>query len=160
MTFAPILIAAMVLGCSTGPAAQQPAPAPVAMTAPDAVVDLLRRLEKAHRAIRDLKAGIDYRLHDPVVGRNERRIGTLVYESRDAGGHRLGILLKTLIIGQRMEQRRKDFIFDGGWLIEVDHEAKFFQKRQIVPPGQIFDPFNPVHSCPTGSLYDLSPSRS
>ena len=53
MTPALISVAALVLGCSTGPAGQQSATAPVAMTAPDAVIDLLERLEQAQRTIRE-----------------------------------------------------------------------------------------------------------
>ncbi|MHC4786473.1 MAG: LolA family protein, partial [Planctomycetota bacterium] len=40
----------------------------------------------------------------------------------------------------RRREHRKHYIFDGSWLVEIDHEAKIFIKRQIVPPGQQFDP--------------------
>ncbi|MHC4429735.1 MAG: hypothetical protein ACYS0D_14205 [Planctomycetota bacterium] len=138
-----ILIVLTGFGCSATPAAP-PATAPdVEIVAPvvadNPVLDLLTRLEGAQAGIRDFQARIDYRIRDEAFGRTEQRLGQLVY---DAGGEcrRLGVLLKHFIIRNRMQQQRKDFIFDCDWLIEVDHEAKLFQKRQIVPPGEEFDP--------------------
>ena len=138
-----LILALPLLGCGPQPPELVSAPPPALTTPeagpPDPVADLLGRLEEASLDLRDFEARIDYEKWDAVLQRRERRLGTLLYQVTDRG-RRLGILLEWLIVGQRRERHRKNFIFDGVWLIEKDHEAKLFLKRQIAPPGKVFDP--------------------
>lgn len=128
------------VGCATapGPAIAEPATPPPA-SAPDEAAALLKRLETAHAGVRDFQAKVIYESYDAVLERREIRTGKLVFE-KTGGRRRLGILFDRVIVGGRAQNRRKDWIFDGAWLIERDHAARLFLKRQIVPPGEDFDP--------------------
>ena len=129
-------------GCVTTslPPVAQPAQAmPPPAAATETARELLVRLENAHAGVRDFQAKLIFEKWDAVLERREIRTGRLVFE-KTKDNRRLGILLDRLIIGGRAQDRRKDWIFDGGWLIERDHEARLFLKRQIVAPGENFDP--------------------
>lgn len=152
-----LLVALTVAGCAqTPPAAQASSetgapPPPVATTRPaepvsapadpetESVEDLLDRLERAADDLHDLQAEIIYRKWDNVLGREEIRKGEILFLDGD-DGRRLAILLRTVITAGRQRDQHKDYIFGGSWLVEVDHKARLFLKRQIVPPGREFDP--------------------
>ncbi|MDX1565423.1 MAG: hypothetical protein R3236_08465, partial [Phycisphaeraceae bacterium] len=55
--------------------------------------------------------------------------------------HRFAIDFKTLIVNQALRNVRRQYVFDGQWLADIDHERKFFLRRQVVAPGE---PFNPL----------------
>ncbi len=107
---------------------------------PNPLDDLLNRLERSTADLRDFKARVVYYLRDSVLDRKETRSGELIYQRDPDGSKRFAILLRQLIIGDRSSRIRRDYVFDGSWLVEIDHVAKVFIKRQIVPPGQRFDP--------------------
>ncbi|MHC4415111.1 MAG: hypothetical protein ACYS0G_07500 [Planctomycetota bacterium] len=129
---------------ATRPADPRPAhveAAPPAETVGDDVTDLLERLERSGHDLRDFQARITYHKWDSVLERREIRAGELLYEVRSVdGSKRFALLFDTLIVGRRRYDRLKHYVFDGSWLVEIDHEARQFIKRQIVPPGQEFDP--------------------
>jgi hypothetical protein len=101
---------------------------------------LLERLERSHADLRDFQARIVYRKWDNVLKRQEIRTGELLYQVKPGGTKRFAILLEKLIVGNRSRDHRKHYIFDGSWLVEIDHESKLFIKRQVVPPDKQFDP--------------------
>ena len=104
------------------------------------VDELLVRLERSDEDLRDFQAQIGYFKWDNVLERLERRYGEIIYQVRADGSKRFAILLERLIVGNRARQQRRHYVFDGSWLVEINHDAKHFIKRQIVPPGQTFDP--------------------
>jgi hypothetical protein len=122
---------------------EEPAPQEdKAPAAQDAEVDqLLTKLENAAAELRDFTAKVRYDKWDPVTSRWEIRAGELIYQLKPDKSKRFAMLFDTLIVGDRRQERKAHFIFDAGWLVEVDHERKQFIKRQIVAPGQEFDPF-------------------
>jgi hypothetical protein len=130
------------------PTAAEPAPEPAPQNPPPRlVVDgpnptdlLLDRLERSHADLRDFRADIVYDKWDTVLDKRETRVGEVLFQVKPDGAKRFAILLEKLIIRNRSRAHRKHYIFDGSWLVEIDHKAKLFIKRQIVPPGRQFDP--------------------
>lgn len=102
--------------------------------------ELLDALEKSFETLKDIAAEVYYRKEDPFT-QTEARRGTFLYQ-RDAEkkSSRLAILFENVIIGTQMREARTHYIFDGIWLVERDEERKQFIKRQIVAPGQTFNP--------------------
>jgi hypothetical protein len=139
----PVAAVAGAPGGDPAPAEEPAAPGPP----PKLIVDewnptdeLLDRLERSHADLRDFQANIVYHKWDSVLQRNEIRSGEVLYQTKPRGTKRFAILLERLIVRNRSRAHRKHFVFDGSWLVEIDHEAKIFIKRQIVPPDKQFDP--------------------
>lgn len=102
---------------------------------------VLDALEHSADDLRDFRARIRYDTWDAVLQRNEIRTGELLYQVDPAdGSKRFAILFDTLITPPRREDRRAHFIFSGSWFVEIDHERRQFIKRQVVAPGEQFDP--------------------
>lgn len=108
---------------------------------PDTVEALLDRLEDSAEDLRDFQAKIRYEIWDAVLEEKQIRSGELIYQV-DPEDHtkRFAILFDTFIFNNRQEKESKHYIFADGWLVEIDHTRKQFIKRQIVAPGEEFDP--------------------
>ncbi|MBX3317960.1 MAG: hypothetical protein KF902_13980 [Phycisphaeraceae bacterium] len=108
--------------------------------------DLLVALETADLEIKTFKAGIRYTRIFSLAGDEQIRDGTLYYETLDRGdattpaSRRFAVHFTQLRVGKRVEKEPKDYIFDGEWLVERLEKDKQFIKRQVVPPGERFDP--------------------
>ena len=129
------------------PIAEVVAEPPAESPPPKLIVDawnptdaLLERLERSHADLRDFQADIVYHKWDNVLKRPEIRTGEVLYQVKPDGSKRFAILLERLIIRNRAREHRKHYVFDGSWLVEIDHESKIFIKRQVVPPDKQFDP--------------------
>ena len=121
---------------------EEQAPQDEAAPAHSAEVDeLLTKLETAASELRDFTAKVRYDKWDPVTSRWEIRAGQLIYQVKPDKTKRFAMLFDTLITGTTRSDRQTHYIYDAGWLAEVDHERKQFIKRQIVAPGKEFDPF-------------------
>jgi len=107
----------------------------------DPVIDLLDKLEKSTKDLRDFQATIRYAMWDAALEQQQLRTGKLIYQvNPDDDSKRFAILFDTLIIGRRKQEHKKHYIFADSWLVEIDHENKHFTKRQIVAPNKKFDP--------------------
>ncbi len=119
----------------------QPMSQPSADPATSDAIALLDRLERAGEGLRDFSADITYFLWDAMLERREIRSGEILYDVRpDDGGRRFAILVTSVIVGNRKDNQNKRYIFDGSWFVEIDHDNRMFTKRQIVAPGERFDP--------------------
>ncbi len=118
-----------------------PSADPTAAQDPDPVGDLLGRIEQSAEDLRTFQANVTYRRWDAVLERRETRTGTFYYQIRD-GSKRFAIRFDRLFIGNRLIKQKKHYVFDAGWFIEIDHETRTIFKRQIVAPGERFDPLS------------------
>ena len=136
--FAVLLASALACCCPPPwPAGKAAVEAPKA----DPAQDLLERLETAASDLRDFQADIIYWKWDAALGRPEIRQGQVLYQSAPGGVlRRFAILLDLQIVNNRKREKHRHYIFDGSWLVEIDYDEKLFIKRQVVPPGQTFDP--------------------
>ncbi|MEX2672001.1 MAG: hypothetical protein WD294_07825 [Phycisphaeraceae bacterium] len=116
------------------------APAP---EADPQVVDWLDQLEERGQAIRTLTGSVSYARVDELLGEEQVRIGKLWYvaaDDEDDQPARFAVHFNQLVIDDALRQQDRHFIFDGEWLVEKQPDRKLFQKRQVVPPGESFDP--------------------
>ncbi len=140
-----IILASSMLRCAAPPPVDPPPPETQPADAPEASVeltveDLLLLLERSADDLRDFQAQLTYYKWDALLEQEQIRTGELIYQVRADGSKRFAILFDRLYVGRSARDHRKHYIFDGSWLVEKDHEAKQFIKRQIVPPGRRFDP--------------------
>jgi len=145
MTFFSTGIAALVTLAACGveqTQSLQPTSRPTsAPTSSDPAVALLDRLETAGNLLRDFRADITYYLWDSMLERREIRGGEIVYVvSPDDGSRRFAILVTSVSVGNRRNNQNKRYVFDGSWFVEIDQDNRMFTKRQIVAPGERFDP--------------------
>lgn len=131
-----------------------PAPARAAEGDPGEIASLdalLDALEAAGGDIDALTARVQYTRTFAIAGDTQTRQGQLFYQvlrpatpDPRAGAEdrkRFAVRFETLILqGGRVEDEVKDYIFDGEWFVERTPASRQFIKRQIVPPGERFDP--------------------
>jgi hypothetical protein len=113
-------------------------------TAPDArkarAEAFLEELEKTATTIDSVSGAITLEKFDALVEETERRFGRIVLDRKD-GKRRIAIRFDEFIDGSgRSDKSVQHFIIADGWLCEQDYKNKSFTKRQIVKPGEDFDP--------------------
>jgi len=107
----------------------------------DPVIRLLTELEGGAADLRAFTADIVYEVEDALLGEKVVRKGELIYRARPETKQKsFAILFDTVIENRRKREKLKHYIFSGRWLVEVDHDEKLFIKREVVPPGEDFDP--------------------
>lgn len=135
-----------------------PASAPVVAVVPEAAAgeaetpveitdaeSLLEALETAGEDIEILTANIRYAKTFAIQGDTQAREGRLVFESKEGetgqAARRFGITFDKLYVGSRLEDGLEErYIFDGEWIAEIYPKEKQFIRRQVVPPGERWDP--------------------
>jgi len=107
----------------------------------DPVEAVLADLELAAGELSAFTADVVYINDEALLGRRETRMGNLIYRvDPDTGKASFAVLFESLVIGTTRRDRTKHYIFNDGWVAEVDYESKQFISRQIVAPGREFDP--------------------
>lgn len=111
---------------------------------------LLTALEHAGENIHRLSADVRYVKTFSIQGDTQTREGRLAFESTPGKTpeappeRRFALDFTKLIVGGRLEDRdtsfREQYIFDGEWLAEVRPLEREFVRRQVVPPGERWDP--------------------
>lgn len=117
--------------------------------------DLLTALERADENLVSLTAGVRYDRTQELQGDRQIRMGTLYFvsgkadpaapvmpDSSGAPSRKFAVKFDQLRVGDVVRNETKTFIFDGEWLVEKYPQEKppLFLKKQVVPPGQKFDP--------------------
>jgi len=124
----------------TPPDAAPSAPQTQAHATPDRVDEFLTELERTGATIDTLSGGLSLEKFDALVEESERRFGRVVVDKKD-GKRRFAIYFEEFVDGSGRSDRSVDhWIYSDGWLCEQDHRNKSFTKRQIVAPGESFDP--------------------
>ncbi len=102
---------------------------------------LLDRLETAAADLESFTAEIIYENWDDLLTRREIRQGEIIYQiDSETDAKNFAILFGSLTVNQRRQTRLRHYVFRDRWLAEIDHEAKQFIKRELVPPGRQLDP--------------------
>lgn len=140
-------LSAVLAGPCVGVAgvAEQPAAEPAAASPAMDARRLLDELQGADADLTLLSAKIAYDRTFAIQGDRQLRRGELVFESepgRDGSprSRRFAIRFDELVAGRRVERDEQLYIFDGQWLVEKIAGEKLVIRRQIVPPGETFDP--------------------
>lgn len=107
----------------------------------EAVVEWLDKLEQRGREIETFAANVTHERESVLHGETQIRLGKLWYVAADDDGPaRFAVQFDQLVIDDALRERDHAYIFDGEWLVERNGDRKLFQKRQVVPPGERFDP--------------------
>jgi len=105
------------------------------------VEELLDKLEAAAADLESFQANIRHRQTDAVFGGVTTTTGRVIYSIHpDSDTKRFAILFKQEIKDGTLRAYNVNYIFDGEWLVEKNFDNKSFIKRQIVAPGDEFDP--------------------
>lgn len=132
----------------------EPVPGGTIKILPDAPIagyttadQLLTDLETADSDLRALQANIRYTRDFAIAGDTQVRTGMLWFEDvtgrAAANGprkRRFGIRFDNLQFSDRVENKQQMYNFDGEWLVERFPDEKRMVKRQVVRPGENFDP--------------------
>lgn len=118
------------------------------LAAPFASADeLLDALETADAGIDTLRSPIVYRKFFAIQSDEQRRSGTLYFQTErgdqpDAARatRRFAVSFDELSVSDRREKIDQQYAFDGEWVVEKTPSDRQFTKRQVVPPGEDFDP--------------------
>ncbi|MCC6662021.1 MAG: hypothetical protein IT437_14185 [Phycisphaerales bacterium] len=107
--------------------------------------DLLTELEKADAGMRRLDADVLYDKTFALAGDRQVRLGTLWFQSTPTDDpqrprRRFAIEFTKLYLDTRLQEDPITYIFDGQWFVEKDPKEKQIIRRQVVPPGEHFDP--------------------
>lgn len=146
------LIGAAVAGLGLAPA-EEHGEGPVIVLTPEpeergafvSAEALLDALESADAGIENLTARIHYRKFFAIQSDEQERRGRLYFKTtrgdeESAPVRRFAVTFDELIVAGRRETTEQHYAFDGQWVIEKTPEDKQFTKRQVVPPGESFDP--------------------
>jgi hypothetical protein len=124
------------------PPAQEAQNADAAVSAlPPHLEALLDELEASGRDLTGFTADITYEKFDALLERREVRLGEILYRVDPVSGAKsFAILFSRIVINRRANDEPKHFIFDGRWLAEINQNDRQLIQREIVPPGEMFDP--------------------
>lgn len=110
----------------------------------DSADALLNALEQADADLESLAADIQYTRTFAIAGDRQIRTGRLYFTTKeradDSPDRRFAVHFERLRVGVRVRDEEKAYIFDGEWFVERMPEERLFIKRQVVPPGESFDP--------------------
>lgn len=109
------------------------------------VDELLAALETADAGLETLTARINYRKFFAIQSDEQERRGRLYFRTEPAAEgkaprRQFAVTFDELIVGTRRERIEQHYAFDGQWVVEKTPADKQFTKRQVVPPGESFDP--------------------
>lgn len=146
------LTAALLLvtftACSAEPAATVPdtqpdAPHTQPQTQPDAPQSQpddgsaeawLQRIEAATTEIKTLTADLRYDRNQLLLGDEQRRFGTLVYQTGPPP--RFAIHFNKKMVDGHWSQPDLWYLYDGRWLLKRDHENKTAVRYQLIPDDE------------------------
>lgn len=132
----------IAVAASASPAQAEPTDEPPPQSSEQAVA-LLDKLEARGAKIDSYQAQVKYTREQGLLGDTQLRIGTIVYQAADTDAKRparFAVRFTHLIADGVRRKRPRHYIFDGIWLAEVHMDSKQFIKRQVVAPGETFDP--------------------
>lgn len=113
----------------------------------------LDKLESRGRSLKSFEAEVVFDKQNTLLGDRQIRMGHVAYAAPAPGsasasasegdeGARFAIDFDRMVVNDALRDRRTVYIFDGAWLVEKNYDRKMFQKRQVVAPGQRFDPLS------------------
>ena len=150
----------LALGGASCASAQSPAPAPNAPPKPlvnpvgnndaagganlpaDANLDqILSALHARGQDLKDFVSTVSMTQEDALTGDATILTGKVWYQNRGQGNTRIRVVFDGKKIGDRtIKDFKQEYLLDNGWLIERDYKQKLQVDRQVLRPGDKFDP--------------------
>jgi hypothetical protein len=116
------------------------ASAPATSPSERRVHEVLEQLERRGESVKDLKAKIEWQVLDRVIEDKQAKYGELFFQRAEPRDRFMVTFNKTIVEDQVID-KPEEHLFDGQWYIEKREATKTVIKRQIVRPGEEFDPF-------------------
>ncbi|MEN6428904.1 MAG: hypothetical protein ABFE13_26445 [Phycisphaerales bacterium] len=106
-------------------------------------VDLaIKNLQDKAAGLKSYQARVDYTTRQPLLESQARRWGVLHY-ARSEGQSNLRIEFLKLQQDEEPEQRYvEQFLFNGVWLVIVNHQTERVERRQLADPNEPVDAFS------------------
>lgn len=108
--------------------------------------ELLEALERADEGLVSLTAHVQYDRTSALADDHQVNIGRLYFitglnrDRETVGNRKFAIQFNERIVDRVVRPEESMYIFDGEWLIEKQPRERLFIRRQVVPPGERFDP--------------------
>lgn len=116
---------------------EAPGAAAPSAIAPDATVDqILDVLDQRGKNLRDFTADVKLSSMDSLSGNESADSGQVYFQQKPGGDARVFVRFTKEIVGQRMRNKRTEYLLDNGWLWERDYLGKREVKRQVLRPGE------------------------
>lgn len=125
----------------TQPAGEAKAEAPDSQP-DDSAEGWLERIETAAGDVTTLKAKLRYDRNQLLLGDEQRRFGTLIYQAGPPP--KFEVHFDRKFVDGNWSQPDLYYIYDGKWLLKRDHENKTAVRYQLVPDDEADDPENPA----------------
>lgn len=141
------VVAVLVLSFFSGTVYSQTAdPNPIALSKgtsePNELDQAIQNLQGKAAELKTYQARVYYVTRQPLLDSTALRKGVLYY-AKSNNRSNLRIDLLTLQQDDEPEQRYvEQFLFDGVWLIVVNHQTKRVERRQMTEPNQPVDAFS------------------
>jgi outer membrane lipoprotein-sorting protein len=136
------LVVGLAAGLSWGADANSVRPAPTTATEPNELDRVLKNLQDRAAELKSYQVNMDYVFKQPIVESQQRRTGVLQYARFDDRSF-LRIDFQTLQQDEEKQQAYKqEYLFDGVWLWEIDHQLKTATHRQLAEPNKPLDAFS------------------
>ena len=106
----------------------------------DRVHAVLHALEQRGESVKDLRAKIEWQVLDQVIDDKQVKFGELLFK-RDKPRDKFLVKFTRTVVEDQVIDKPEEHLFDGEWYTEKREATKSVIKRQIVRPGEEFDPF-------------------
>lgn len=107
----------------------------------DPVEVVLTKLSQKTKELKYYQTRVEYKFIQPLFESTTLRKGALYY-AKSKSKSKLRVDFKTLKQDDEKEQQyREEFIFDGVWLTQINHQIKQVRKRQMTEPNKPVDAF-------------------
>jgi len=123
-----------------GTQAAASATAPASAPSDRRVHAVLEQLERRGESVKDLKAKIEWQVLDRVIEDKQVKFGQLLFQ-RAKPHDRFMVTFNRTIVEDQVIEKPEEHLFDGQWYIEKREATKTVIKREVVRPGEEFDPF-------------------
>jgi hypothetical protein len=138
------MVAALVLGISTGCASAQsaattaPAPATDAKTlsADSSVDQILDALDQRGKQLEDFTADVDLTDVDIATGSDSKLIGKVRMQRLPGDDSRIRVVFDKKVVNDVAKPDKSEYMLSRGWLIDRDYPGRKEIRRQVLRPGQ------------------------
>jgi hypothetical protein len=101
---------------------------------------VLQRLEQRGDSVKDLRSKIEWQVLDRVIDDKQAKFGELLFK-RDKPHDMFLVRFHRTVVEDQVIDKPEEHLFDGRFYIEKRDATKTVIKREIVRPGEQFDPF-------------------
>ena len=127
----PLMISMLLSSAGSCPPEEKAAPSPSSIAQPnDSVPGLLEKAERVTESLEEWTRPALYRTENDLTGDSVLRTGWISWR-QPSGKVTVGLLLEWEVVDRARRKKPKDFVLEGPFLWEVEHEGKLRIKRRL-----------------------------